>query len=1021
MPSYHLDIIVDGQDNASSVLHGLSGALAGVSKAFAGVAAAAAAGLGVAFGKAMSQATEFESQLSGIRAVSGATAADMNALSEAALRIGKDTSFGASDAAAAMEMLAKNGLNVSQILGGATDATIALAAATGLKGQSGLSQAADIATDAMAIFGISAAEMSKAVNGISGVTVASKFSIEDYALALAQGGGVAAAVGVEFEDFNTVIAGISPLFASGSDAGTSLKTMLQRLIPASKDAAGAMASLGLITYDTNEIAKTLAATGLKSTGDAFGDLNNLALHFANGDGEKASKMLSQWAKEGAYMKNEFFDANGALKDMDQIAGLLQRSMAGLSEEQTNEALSTIFGTDAMRAAVGIAKLGEQGFNDLAASIGKVDAAEQAAIRLDNLSGDLEQLYGSLETVAIQLGTAFIPLMRDLTQAASAFIDTHLVDRDWSPLVSGVTAAASWIGELAERIGRMIQVATMEGGGLRYLFVTFEDGTNYIGAVVKMFGIAESTAYAFGTAVGTLAQVAMAAFTSIVQAISNPQQALQSLLQAFTNSLALTGTFVLGIVNSVISATPSLLSAFGQWASSVLSWLGPQIPILLAQGMEMRNQLIGFVLASTPNLINSLGTWALAFLGWLQTALPNLLNIFTTGTIQLIGLIGQHLPAIIAALGKWSLALVAWVVDALPGLLANLWENVAKLLDAIGQALPGIIEALARWAGAFIEWLVDAAPKLLAELGGLLVTIIAWLAERLPTIISTLGGWALAFIEWVLPVAGRLLVNLGQLLADLVVWLVASAPAIGAKLAEWATMFGAWVTEKAIPYLQEKLPQVLGSIWGWISDTATKIGADGSVGRALVDGIKNGISAAWGTLTNLATNIGMSIRDKIAEWVGAFQQVGRDLVGGMWQGISDRWGGLLNNLTGGLQSLPDAAKNFLGIHSPSTVFADIGRWIWPGLAQGAEQSLPSVQADLGQQAAELMPAITMPSLTLPTLPSSAATNSTAPAGLTVIVQVAGNVATEDDLATSLIDKLRVLTARNGGLNAMGVSL
>src|SRR5690606_16901472 len=126
----------------------------------------------------------------------------------------------------------------------------------------------------MAIFGIKAEEMSRAVNGIVGTTQASKFSIEDYALALAQGGGVAASVGVDFEDFNASIAAISPLFASGSDAGTSFKTFLQRLVPQTDKAKEMMAELGIITAD------------------------------------------------GA---NAFFDAQGNLKSMSEVAGIMQRA------------------------------------------------------------------------------------------------------------------------------------------------------------------------------------------------------------------------------------------------------------------------------------------------------------------------------------------------------------------------------------------------------------------------------------------------------------------------------------------------------------------------------------------------------------------------------------------------------------------------------------------------------------------------------------------------------------------------
>ena len=151
------------------------------------------------------------------------------------------------EAAQAIEMLGRNGLDTQQILDGAARSTVLLANATGGE----FAQSADIATDVMALWNIEGENMSQAVDGITNVVNNSKFSIDDYALAQAQGGGVAAAAGVELDQFNTVIAGISPLFASGSDAGTSFKTFLQRMVPQSNKAADAMASLGISFFDAN--------------------------------------------------------------------------------------------------------------------------------------------------------------------------------------------------------------------------------------------------------------------------------------------------------------------------------------------------------------------------------------------------------------------------------------------------------------------------------------------------------------------------------------------------------------------------------------------------------------------------------------------------------------------------------------------------------------------------------------------------------------------------------------------------
>jgi len=311
------------------------------------------------------EAADFNAQISNIGSVMGATSGELAQLKKLAADLGIDPSLkvSATEAAQAIENLAKNGLALPDILGGATKATVLLANATGAD----FGTAADIGTDAMSLFGISAKNMIKAVDGITAVTVASKFDINDYRLALAQAGGVAATVGVSFDDFNTTIAAISPLFGSGSDAGTSFKTFLQRLVPDSKPARKAMYELGLLTEDGS---------------------------------------------------NAFFDASGNMKDMADITGILNKATRNLSEEQKIHYLSTIFGTDAMRAAAGVAKMTTDDYRALQATMGQTDATKAAAMRMDNLAGDMEIFQGVVDSLRIQIGDEFDPALRQLFQSAT---------------------------------------------------------------------------------------------------------------------------------------------------------------------------------------------------------------------------------------------------------------------------------------------------------------------------------------------------------------------------------------------------------------------------------------------------------------------------------------------------------------------------------------------------------------------------------------------------------------------------
>ena len=373
-----------------------------------------------AFSSMAMEAADFNAQISTIAAVSGASAAELGQLKQLASDLGVDPGLKVSavEAAQAIEMLARNGLKVPEILDGAAKSTVLLANATGAD----FATAADIGTDAMALFGIQANEMIDAVNGITSVTTNSKFSINDYRLALAQGGGVAATVGVEFDDFNTTIAAIAPLFASGSDAGTSFKTFLQRLVPTTGPASDAMRDLGLLTED------------------------------------------------GA---NAFFDASGQMKDMAEISGILNRSLAGLSEEQKILQLSTIFGTDAMRAAAGIAGMTEQEFRQLQETMADTSAVDSSALRMDNLAGDMEIFRGVVESTRIQIGDKFQPAMRELFQTGTTLLSSL------QPVILGIAEGIA--GGIDAAIGR-IQAA-------KVVFDEFAAQGNVIGGVLAGIGTA----------------------------------------------------------------------------------------------------------------------------------------------------------------------------------------------------------------------------------------------------------------------------------------------------------------------------------------------------------------------------------------------------------------------------------------------------------------------------------------------------------------------------------------------------
>lgn len=348
----------------------LGGIVGGIGKLAAAGVAAGVGAIGAGMVAATVAATGFEKSISGIGAVAGATAEEMGQVSKLALQLGKDTSFSASEAAAGIEELVKGGLTLEDIFAGGAKAALDLAAA----GAVSVADAAEIAANAVGQFGLKGAELGHAADLIAGAANASSLSVTDFKFSLAAVGAVANTVGLTFDDTAVAIAEMGKAGIKSSDAGTSLKAMLLNLQPATKKASAEFRALGLITEDGS---------------------------------------------------NQFFDAAGNVKSLAEIQGVLQKATAGLTKQQKLASLEIIFGSDAIRAAAVLANEGAEGYDAMAAAMGKVTAADVARERLNNLAGSIDQLTGSLATAAISVGLRFTPALKGLADDATKAVNAAI--------------------------------------------------------------------------------------------------------------------------------------------------------------------------------------------------------------------------------------------------------------------------------------------------------------------------------------------------------------------------------------------------------------------------------------------------------------------------------------------------------------------------------------------------------------------------------------------------------------------
>lgn len=411
-----------------------------------GVAAAgvAATALGVA---AIKMAADFDASMSTVQANTGASADEMAQLRQAAIDAGADTVYSATESADAINELGKAGLSTSDILSGGLSGALNLAASDGMA----VGDAAELMATTLKQFNLTGAESTQVADALAAGAGKAVGSAHDLGLALNQAGMVSHSFGISMQEIAGTLAAFAQSGMIGSDAGTSLKTMLISLANPSTKASNLMQELGINAYD----------------------------------------------------------AQGKFIGLSGLAGVLKDKLSGLSQEQRNQALATIFGTDAIRAANVLYEQGAEGIDDWTDAVSESGfAAQQAAARNNNLKGDLENLSGSFESLMISLGEGGQGPLRSLVQMLDTLVDgfsqlpapvqqgivlftalaggSVALHKAMAPLNASSSQLAQTIGLIADPGQRLIGL----GSGIASAFQTWG----------STFGSAESQLSTFGAAV-----------------------------------------------------------------------------------------------------------------------------------------------------------------------------------------------------------------------------------------------------------------------------------------------------------------------------------------------------------------------------------------------------------------------------------------------------------------------------------------------------------------------------------------
>ena len=790
--------VATGVAAANAEMKGLQGssAAAGASLSKVGIGlVGTSAAIGAGFAVAIKSASDFETRISAIAAVSGATEPELEKVRQKALQLGADTKYSASEAAQAMEELIKAGLSVDDVMNGAADATVNLAAA----GEIDLPQAATIASNAMNAFGLAASDMPRVADLIAGAANASAIDVSEFGQALQQGGAVAHLAGVSFDDLSVAIAEMGNAGIKGSDAGTSLKTFLQNLQPQTKKQIDLFKELGIVTDDNT---------------------------------------------------NQFYDQTGKLKSLREVSQILQDATAGMTQQQKQMALETMFGSDAIRAAAIVTENGAAGFDKLNEAMGKVTAQDVAAKRMDNLGGSIEQLKGSVETLLIVIG-------RPLAEGLRTWVDLG------TKLVNSITTLDPHIIEIAVNILKVVAAAT----GIIGVFFLMTAAVEKFKVAMQALKIAM-----VGHPLLLLAVVIVALGVAFYEAYQN--------IQPFHDFVDQTFQMIKDTVMPVLEQLKLGILALGAAFSNKDVTSDGFVGFMERLGVTLRN-----VWDWINNLVDAVGGWG----NVLKGAGAALLIMVSPVAALIAGLVllyvkFQVVRDIVSKTGEIFVALGGWIKDnvfppfiALGELLKAIWDRFMFLVNIVMPFVSAAFEVLKATIAAFAD-----------------VVSILW--DRFASHIADAIMFAFNIIKQIVESALRVIQGI-------------IAVVTGIISGDWEKVWeglkdiigGVWDTIKRIPeFALEFIKQTITTF----IDT---IGAIWDIGWALIPRI---LSAAWDLAKNLfkaglnaLLTIGGELIGNIVDFFKAFPgrllsalagiggvllQVGINLMTGLWNGIQQYW-------------------------------------------------------------------------------------------------------------------------------------
>ena len=614
---------------------------------------------------AVKTTADFDSAMSKVAAVSGATGDDFEALRAKAREMGAQTKFSASEAAEAMNYMAMAGWKTEDMLNGISG-IMDLAAASG----ESLGTTSDIVTDALTAFGLTAAD--------SG----------------------------HFADV---------LAAASSNANTNVSMMGETF----KYCAPIAGALGFSIEDTAEAIGLMANAGIKSTqaGTALRTImNNLA-----GEVKICGESIGE-------VTIETTNADGSMRSLSDILADCRIAFSGLSESEQAAAAETLVGKNAMSGFLALMNAGESDITKLSDAIANCDgtAADMAATMQDNLGGQLTILKSQLEELAISFGDLLMPVIREIVGWIQNLVDwlnsmdegTRKVVLTLALVIAALGLVLIFIGKVVSAVGTIMTLIPKLSAGITAVkgaFTAFSAAlaANPIGLIVTAIAALVAAFIYFWNTSETFRQFWIELWNTISTTFMNVWNAIVAGISGF---IAQIQTGISTAWNTIVEVTSSVLATLIETVSSIWNTI-----------LETISSIINGISSTISSVWNSISTTVSSIVTGMATTISNTFTEIWNGITSTIDNIYNtikegfdnavsYITGLASSAYNWGRDIIMGIVDGISSCIDMVSDAVSNVAGTISSFLhfsvpdEGPLSEFESWMPDFMKGLAQGIEK-----------------------------------------------------------------------------------------------------------------------------------------------------------------------------------------------------------------------------------------------------------------------------------------------------------------------